>query len=214
MDIGPFIQGIIIGLTLAAPVGPIALICIRRTVAEGKFHGIASGLGVATSDSFYAAVTVLGLTVISGFIISNQFFFRTIASIGLILIGLKIYLSIPPEICPTEEHSTYLKDYASMVAVTLANPLTLIFFIAVLPGFGVLLSGTSVYSSMGFVAGIFLGSTAWWVFLCGTLGSFRSCISSGTLGIINRVSGILIACIGVGLFLSILIPALFPQYFG
>jgi threonine/homoserine/homoserine lactone efflux protein len=198
----------VIGLTLAAPVGPIALICIRRTIAEGKFHGIASGLGVATSDSFYAAVTVLGLTVISGFIISNQIFFRIIASIGLILIGLKIFVSVPPGICPSDEHGTYLKDYLSMVAIAIANPLTLIFFVAILPGFGIVFPGTSIYSSLGFVAGIFLGSTAWWVFLCGSLGSVRSCISFETLRIINRISGILIACIGVALSLSLLIPAL------
>jgi threonine/homoserine/homoserine lactone efflux protein len=204
----------VIGLTLAAPVGPIALICIRRTVAEGKFHGIASGLGVATADSFYAAVAVLGLTAISGFIISNEELFRTVASIGLILIGVKIYLTVPPGICTSEEHGTYLKDYLSMVAIAIVNPLTLLFFVAILPGFGVVFPGTSFLSSIEFVAGIFLGSTAWWVFLCTSLGSVRSCISSDNLRTINRVSGILITCIGVALFLYILFPAWLPRIGG
>lgn len=214
MDVSLVIQGMVIGLTLAAPVGPIALICIRRTVAEGKFHGIASGLGVATADSFYAAVAVLGLTAISGFIISNEELFRTVASIGLILIGVKIYLTVPPGICTSEEHGTYLKDYLSMVAIAIVNPLTLLFFVAILPGFGVVFPGTSFLSSIEFVAGIFLGSTAWWVFLCTSLGSVRSCISSDNLRTINRVSGILITCIGVALFLYILFPAWLPRIGG
>ena len=133
----------VIGLTLAAPVGPIALICIRRTMAEGKLHGIVSGIGVATSDSFYAAVAVLGLTVISGFIISHETIFRIIASIGLIVIGAKICLSVPPGVCSSDEHGTYLKDYLSMVAITIANPLTLLFFVTILPGFGIMFPGTS-----------------------------------------------------------------------
>lgn len=205
MDVGPVLQGIVIGLTLAAPVGPISLICIRRTVAEGKFHGIVSGIGVATADSFYAAVTVFGLTIISGFIISHQVLFRAIASIGLLLIGVKICLSVPPGICPSEEQETYVKDYFSMVAIAIANPLTLVFFAAILPGFGIVFPGTLVVPSTEFVAGVFLGSTAWWVFLCGSLGSVRSCISSDMLRLINRVSGIFIVCIGTVLLLYVLI---------
>jgi threonine/homoserine/homoserine lactone efflux protein len=214
VDVSLIIQGMVIGLTLAAPVGPIALICIRRTVAEGKFHGMASGLGVATADSFYAAVAVLGLTIISGFIIANQDLFRTVASIGLVLIGVKIYLSIPPGMCPSDEHGTYLKDYFSMVAIAIMNPLTLLFFVAILPGFGIVFPGTSFLSSVEFVAGVFLGSTAWWVFLSTSLGSVRSCISSDNLRLINRVSGILITCIGVALFLYIFIPGLLPRLNG
>lgn len=203
----------VIGLTLAAPVGPIALICIRRTMAEGKLHGIVSGIGVATSDSFYAAVAVLGLTVISGFIISHETIFRIIASIGLIVIGAKICLSVPPGVCSSNEHGTYLKDYLSMVAVTIANPLTLLFFVTILPGFG-MFPGTSLVSSIEFVAGIFCGSIAWWIFLCSSLASVRSCIGPDTLKLINRVSGILIAGIGVVLFLYTLIPAWLPRIGG
>ncbi|MGB9177563.1 MAG: hypothetical protein WCB46_12635, partial [Methanoregula sp.] len=79
MDLGLFIQGIIIGLTLAVPVGPISLVCIHRTVAAGRLHGIVSGLGVATADSLYAAVAFLGLTAISGLIIGHQSLFRLLA---------------------------------------------------------------------------------------------------------------------------------------
>jgi threonine/homoserine/homoserine lactone efflux protein len=201
MDASLFVQGIIIGLTLAVPVGPLALICIQRTVTEGRLHGICSGIGVATADSFYAAVTVLGLTVISGLIIAHQYLFRFLAGVVLILIGIRVFLSIPSAISAKTEHETYLKDYLSMVALAIANPLTLIFFLVILPGYGVVIHGTSFLSAAEFVAGVFFGSTVWWVVLCGSIGSVRSRISGENLGRINRVSGLLISCFGTGVLI-------------
>jgi len=201
MDISLFVQGIIIGLTLAVPVGPLALICIQRTVTEGRLHGIFSGVGVATADSFYAAVTFLGLTVISGLIIAQQYLFRFLAGFVLILIGIRIFLSIPSAISAKTEHETYLKDYLSMVALAIANPLTLVFFLVILPGYGVVIQGTSFWSAAEFVAGVFFGSTVWWVVLCGSIGSVRSRISTANLALINHVSGLLISCFGAGVLI-------------
>jgi len=205
MDVSLFVQGIIIGLTLAAPVGPLALICIQRTVTEGRLHGIFSGIGVATADSFYAAVTFLGLTVISGLIIAQQYLFRFLAGVVLILIGIRVFLSIPSAISAKTEHETYLKDYLSMVALAIANPLTLVFFLVILPGYGVVIHGTSFLSAAEFVAGVFFGSTVWWVVLCGSIGSVRSRISAENLGRINRVSGLLISCFGAGVLILLVI---------
>jgi threonine/homoserine/homoserine lactone efflux protein len=199
MDFSLFIQGIIIGLTLAVPVGPIALICIQRTLTDGRFHGIFSGIGVATADSFYAAVTVLGLTIISGVIIAHQFLFRFLAGIVLIFVGVRIFMSLPSCVSTKSVHETYFKDYLSMVAIAIANPLTLVFFLIVLPGFGIVINSTAFLSAVEFVAGVFLGSTFWWIFLCGTIGSMRSRFSVKTLGLINRLSGVLISVCGVGM---------------
>jgi threonine/homoserine/homoserine lactone efflux protein len=205
MDVSLFVQGIIIGLTLAVPVGPLALICIQRTVTEGRLHGIFSGIGVATADSFYAAVTFLGLTVISGLIIAQQYLFRFVAGVVLILIGIRVFLSIPSDISVETEHETYLKDYLSMVALAIANPLTLVFFLVILPGYGVVIHGTSFLSGAEFVAGFFFGSTVWWIVLCGAIGSVRSRFSGENLGRINRVSGLLISCFGAGMLILLII---------
>jgi len=201
MEFSLFVQGIIIGLTLAVPVGPLSLICIQRTVKEGRLHGISSGLGVATADSFYGAVTFLGLTVISGFIIANQHLFRFVAGVVLILIGIRVFLSVPSDISGKTEHETYLKDYVSMVALAIANPLTLVFFLVILPGYSVVIHGTSSLSAAEFVTGVFFGSTVWWVVLCGSIGSVRSRISVANLGLINRVSGLLISFFGTGVLI-------------
>jgi threonine/homoserine/homoserine lactone efflux protein len=205
MDVSLFVQGIIIGLTLAVPVGPISLICIQRTVTEGRLHGIFSGIGVATADSFYAAVTFLGLTVISGLIIAQQYLFRFLAGVVLILIGIRVFLSIPSAISRKTEHETYLKDYLSMVVLAIANPLTLIFFLIILPGYGVVIQGTSFLPAAEFVAGFFFGSTLWWVVLCGSIGSVRSRFSGENLGRINRISGLLISCFGAGMLILLVI---------
>lgn len=205
MDLGLFIQGIIIGLTLAVPVGPISLVCIHRTVAGGRLHGIVSGLGVATADTFYAAVAFLGLTAVSGLIIGHQTLFRLLAGIILILVGIRVFRSVPAAVSPVPDSESYIRDYLSLFAIAAANPLTIIFFITILPGFGVVAQGTTLIAAVPFVAGIFIGSTVWWIILCGSLGSVRSRLGTGNLRQINRVSGILIASFGAGML--ILLPA-------
>ena len=207
MDLGLFIQGVIIGLTLAVPVGPISLVCIHRTVANGRLHGIASGLGVATADSLYAAVAFLGLTAVSGLIIGHQGLFRLLAGTALVLVGIQVFRSIPAAVQARNGQEPYLRDYLSLLAIAGANPLTIIFFITILPGFGVVAHGTTLSAAIPFVAGIFTGSAAWWILLCGSLGSVRSRLDPGNLRQVNRVSGILIACFGaVMLVLLVVAP--------
>jgi len=193
------IQGLFIGLMLAVPVGPISLVCIHRTISDGRLHGIFSGFGVATADSFYAAVAILGLTIISGVILTYQEFFRCIAAFLLIFIGIRVFLIIPPSLDRPPEHESYHKDYLSLLVVALANPLTLVFYAAILPGFGIVVQNTGPIPAVGFVAGIFSGSAAWWIILCGSLGSVRSSIQSGHLRLINRISGLMITGFGIGL---------------
>ena len=213
MDSNLFIQGIIIGLTLAVPVGPISLLCIQRSVADGPLHGIISGIGVASADSFYAAVSFLGLTIISGVIITHQYLFRFVAGIVLIFIGIRIFLSVPAVVISQTGHETYLKDYLSMVAIAIANPLTLVFFLVIVPGFGIVLRGNSIMAALEFVAGVFVGSTVWWILLCGSLGTVRARISERNLILINRISGIFISCFGAGMLLLLVITTGLGGYF-
>jgi threonine/homoserine/homoserine lactone efflux protein len=211
MDLGLFIQGMIVGLTLAVPVGPISLVCIHRTVANGRLHGIISGLGVATSDSLYAAVAFLGLTAVSGLIIDHQTAFRLVAGIALVLVGIQVFRSVPAVVRDGTNPESYLRDYLSLFMIAAANPLTIIFFITILPGFGVMVHGTTLIAAVPFVAGVFLGSVVWWIILCGSLGPVRSRLSFENLRRINQVSGILIACFGAGLlFLLLAVPDLLP----
>jgi threonine/homoserine/homoserine lactone efflux protein len=205
METGLFIQGIIIGIALAAPVGPIALICIQRTLAEGRFHGIISGIGVATADACYAAVVVFGLALISDFLIARQWFFRLFGGIVLIGAGIRIVLSTPPDTIVKPEHESFVRDYYTMLALTIANPLTILFFTIIIPGFNVVVGGTSSVSPAVFVIGVFIGEVLWWVFLCGTLGSVRTYLNQEHLSLINRLAGLFIASFGAVMIASLVI---------
>jgi len=203
MDSNLVLQGMIIGLILAVPVGPLSLMCIQRSLSEGKLHGIVSGFGVATADSFYALVAFLGLTVISGFILSWQDYFRVIAGLVLLAVGIKIFLSLPQTESPDGIHESYTRDYLSMAAIALANPMTITFLMVTLPGFGFVFGGSTLLSSVAFVGGFFCGSMLWWIVLCGALAALRTRISTGVLHLINRVSGVCITGIGVFMLVSL-----------
>ena len=204
METGAFINGIIIGIALAAPVGPIAFVCIQRSLAYGRMHGIASGLGIATADTFYAAVTAFGLALISDFLLARQWFFRLFGGLALIVVGIKIFLAGPPEITPAPENESFIADYSTMLAITLANPLTIVFFTIIIPGFGVAISDIGITPAL-FVTGVFLGEVGWWIFLCGALGSMREYLTRERLHLINRLAGFVIAAFGVVMITSLFI---------
>jgi threonine/homoserine/homoserine lactone efflux protein len=205
MESSLIVQGIIIGLILSAPVGPLSLLCIQRSINDGRLHGILSGIGVATADAVYAAITFLGLTAISGFILSWQDFFRFFAGLVLIIVGIRIFLTRPGTDGDASPHESYAKDYLSMVGIAIANPLTIIFLMVTLPGFGFVIGGTTLLAAAEFVGGFLAGSIAWWIILCGVIGSIRSRISTGNLVLINRVSGLFIVGVGAFMFLSIIL---------
>ncbi|OPX65488.1 MULTISPECIES: LysE family translocator [unclassified Methanoregula] len=207
-----FLQGMIIGFSIAAPVGPISLVCIHRTINGGRLHGICSGLGVATSDSFYAAIVFLGMTAVSGFILAYQTAFRFIAGIALVCAGILVFRSVPAAVRnDSGDPDSYFRDYLSLFAVAVANPFAIIVFMTILPGFGIVAHGTTLIAAAPFVAGVFTGSSVWWIILCGSLGSIRSRLSTDNLVWINKASGTLIAGSGAGMLVLLLVaPALLP----
>lgn len=207
METGLFIHGIIIGIALAAPVGPIAFVCIQRSLAHGRLHGITSGLGIATADAFYATVTAFGLALISDFLLARQWFFRLFGGLALIAVGLRIFFAAPPEVSAKPGNESYLADFTTMLAFTLANPLTILFFTIIIPGFGVVISGSTWVTPAIFVLGVFLGEMGWWVFLCGTLGSMRDYLTRERLHLINRLAGLVIAAFGVVLLATLVVTA-------
>jgi len=208
VESGLFIHGIIIGIALAAPVGPIAFVCVQRSLANGRLHGISSGLGIAMADAIYAAVTAFGLALISDFLLSYQWFFRLFGGLALIAVGLRIVLAATPEITTDATNESYLSDFSTMLAFTLANPLTLLFFAIIIPAFGVVISGSSWVIPTIFVTGVFLGEMAWWVFLCGTLGSMRNYLTRERLHMINRLAGVVITAFGVVLIASLIMTTM------
>lgn len=205
METDLFVHGIVIGIALAAPVGPIAFMCIQRSIAHGRLHGIVAGLGIATADAFYAAVTAFGLALVSDFLLARQWFFRLFGGLALVAVGLKIFFAPPPHMKVQADSGNLLSDYSTMLALTLANPLTILFFAIIIPGFGAVISGATWINPTLFVIGVFAGEMAWWVILCGSIGSMRSYLTQERLHTINRLAGLVIAAFGIVLIASLFV---------
>lgn len=198
VDIGFFLRGLIVGFSIAAPVGPIGVLCIRRALAEGHASGFVSGLGAATADAIYGCVAGFGLTIISSLLITQQGWLRLIGGAFLCYLGLKTFLARPAEEAASAKGSGLLGAYASTLFLTLTNPMTILSFAAIFAGLGAASAGGNYLSAGVLVLGVFIGSALWWLILSSGVGVFRTKFSPQGLRWINRVSGVIIT--GFGLF--------------
>ena len=131
-----FLRGLLIGFSIAAPVGPIGLLCIRRTVADGRMVGFVSGLGAASADAFYGAVAGFGLTVVSGTLVQGQTPLRLVGGVFLCYLGARTFLARPAQTAAVAGRRGLLGAYASTRGLTLTNPSTILSFVAILAGLG------------------------------------------------------------------------------
>ncbi len=198
-----FMKGAIIGLSIAVPVGPIGILCIRRTLVQGRLIGFLSGLGAATADAFYGAVAGFGLTFLSNLLVGQQTGLRLIGGGFLCFIGVRTFLSKPAEQGASVEGNTRWGAYVSTFILTLTNPVTILFFAAVFAGLGVG-DGSKHYFSAGIlVLGVFIGSASWWLFLSGFTGWLRGMFNFKRMQWLNRISGLMIIGFGLAAFLSL-----------
>ena len=204
MDISLFVRGLVIGLSIAAVVGPMSVLCMQRTVRSGLLYGLVSGLGIATADGIYGSIAAFGLTVIATFLVHQQFWIRLIGGLFLIYLGIKSMLTKPSERAATaSKTSNFLGAYASTLLLTLTNPLTILSFAVVFAGIGLGGSKNSVSSAVLVVLGVFLGSALWWCLLTGGISLLRGKFTPAGLLWINRISGGVIAIFGVLALLSL-----------
>jgi len=197
MDIHFFLRGLIIGFSIAAPVGPIGVLCIRRTLAEGKVSGLFSGLGAATADAIYGCIAGFGLTFISSILISQQVWLRLIGGLFLCFLGLKTFLTSPSEQVAPAQGNSLAGAYTSTFFLTLTNPMTILSFTAIFAGLGLGSSGGNYISAGVLVMGVFIGSALWWLILSSVVGLFGRKYTSQRLRWINRISGIIITVFGL-----------------
>ncbi len=197
-EIHYLIKGLIIGLSIAVPVGPIGVLCIRRTLTRGRMVGFLSGLGAATADALYGAIAGFGLTFLVNFIIGKQIWLRLIGGGLLCILGAKTFLSKPAEEGTSVEGNSLWNEYLTTFFLTLTNPLTLLFFVAVFAGLGIGSTGDSYVSAGILVSGVFIGSAMWWLVLCGFTGLLQNLLNLKRLRWLNRISGLII--LGFGLF--------------
>jgi threonine/homoserine/homoserine lactone efflux protein len=190
------VKGIVLGFAIAAPVGPIGLLCIRRTLAHGRLVGLLTGLGAASADAVYAAVAAFGLTSISQFLIGQQLLVRLIGGIFLCALGVRTFFTEPPSGLTDTGRTGLTGAFTSTFFLTLTNPLTILSFAAVFSGLGVSAQDEGYLAAGVIVAGVFLGSTLWWLLLSGGVSLFRSRFDRAAMRWVNRGAGLALFLIG------------------
>ena len=197
MDSRFLLRGLLLGFAIAAPVGPIGVLCIRRTLAEGRAAGLVSGLGAATADAVYGCVAAFGLTFISSLLVGQQGWIRLVGGLFLCYLGLKTFLATPAEEPAVARDGGLLGDYASTFFLTLTNPMTILSFTAIFAGLGIGSAAGNYASAALLVLGVFTGSALWWLILSGGVSMFRTKLGVTSLRWVNRISGMII--VGFGL---------------
>jgi threonine/homoserine/homoserine lactone efflux protein len=196
------IKGMAIGFSVAAPVGPIGMLCIRRSLADGRGVGLATGLGAATADAVYGAIAGFGLTAVTAFLIHQKMWLNIFGGIFLCVLGIRIFSSTPVIRTAEERKIDLLPAYFSTLLLTLANPVTILSFVAVFAGLG--LAGAADYRTAALlVTGVFVGSALWWVILSQLTGMSRSWINDAWMRTVNRLSGGFIFGFGIYSFWSL-----------
>jgi threonine/homoserine/homoserine lactone efflux protein len=188
MALNFLLKGLVVGLSIAAPVGPIGLLCIRRSLEQGRVVGLVTGLGAATADAAYGCIAGFGLTAVS----------------ALCYLGVRTFLSAPAQREAQVKADGLASAYFSTLVLTLANPLTILSFVAIFAGFG-LTASPSYGAAAVLVAGVFVGSALWWLFLSTSVALMRHRISDSWMRAINRLSGGGIVAFGL-YSLSTLLP--------
>jgi threonine/homoserine/homoserine lactone efflux protein len=194
-----FIKGLMIGIAIAAPVGPIGILCIQQSLHYGFRIGMITGLGAAFADGVYGAIAAFGLTLVSSLLISNKIWIQLIGGIFLIYLGLKMFLkhsSKPNNKVNTDKSA--LHAFIVTFTLTLTNPMTIMSFIAIFAGIGVGMNNQSYSDAIILVLGIFFGSAIWWLVLS-TIIAFilHKHMTTKMLQTINWISGSILLGFGI-----------------
>ena len=198
-------KGIVLGFAIAAPVGPVGILCITRSLSNGRLSGILTGLGAASADAIYGAIAAFGLTAIMTLLMKWQLCIEAIGGIFLLLVGIKIFFSKPKDNFFSERSGdSIVFDYTSTFFLTIANPMTILAFMGVFAALGGGGGGYDLRNAMLLVIGVFLGSTLWWLVLTNLVGWLHKKLNTQVLTWINRGSGIIIIICVIFIFFNII----------
>jgi threonine/homoserine/homoserine lactone efflux protein len=191
-----FLRGLVVGFTVAAAVGPISLLTIRRTIAHGRRYGLVSGLGVALADASYGAVAAFGLTTVTAVLVGARTGLALIGGAFLIWLGIRTMLARPAGIAAaTDTRPGLVGAFLSIYGLTMTNPMTILSFAGIFAGLG--LAGRGGGEAALLTLGVFLGSSLWWVVLTAVVGRLRGRVTPRVLGWVSRVSGTVLVAFGL-----------------
>lgn len=188
-------KGFLLGLSIAAPVGPIGLLCIRRTLTYGRMNGFITGLGAASADTIYGCIAALGLSFVTRFLMKQAEWLHMAGALFLIYLAIRTFKStVAREEANVREGKGYLRAYSSTLLLTLTNPMTIVSFAGLFAGLNM---DDHATSAAWLVAGVSAGSAAWWLLLSQIVGSFRNRLNEKAMRTINYVAAFVL--LGFGL---------------
>lgn len=197
IDVSLFLKSVGIGLAVAAPIGPMGLLCMRSTFTRGVARGLAIGGGIATGDAIYATVAASGLAGVSEFALANEKPLHLAAGLFLVYLGLMSFRAEPGATERTiAAGQGWAKDFATSLLLTLTNPPTIVMFAAVFAALAPT-AGFRPLEALTTVAGVFAGSLLWWCLLVGAVGAFGRALGVGARSWIDQLSGFVLAGLGV-----------------
>ena len=194
------LKGFAVGFGIAVPVGPIGVLCIRRSLAHGAQAGIAVGMGAAVADALYGAVAGFGLSSVSAHLLAVEEILGIIGGLVLITLGLRTLLAEPSHTPASLTGKSLWSNFFGTFLLTLTNPATILTFLAIYAGLG-LATELSTAGASVFVLGVLLGSAAWWLILANVAGSLRGHMNRDWMQTLNRLSGSLVLLFGLGVLL-------------
>jgi threonine/homoserine/homoserine lactone efflux protein len=209
MELELFAKGFVIGISIAAPVGPIGILCIQRTLTGGKIHGLITGLGAATADAVYGCIAAFGLTCISNFLVRQHDWFRLLGGIFLCYLGVRAFLAKPSAQNRSGHRHSKVATYGTTFLLTLSNPMTILSFAAIFAGLGIVHADAHYAAASLLVLGVFTGSGIWWLVLSSSTGLFREKLLKGNLTWVNKISGVIILTFGLFALWSYFNPNIF-----
>lgn len=191
------LRGFLLGFAVAASPGPVFFLCLRRSLVQGRLHGLFSGFGVATADGFYAAIATFGVAALTAAFASGRRPLALVGGAALIGLGLRILFERPTQ--STTNGSVTARGlawaYASTLGITITNPATIVSFAALAATLGVGTNG-SLLRPTSVVAGVLLGSAAWWIVLAFGVSALRARITPRVVRGIGLFSGLAIVALG------------------
>lgn len=193
------LKGFIVGLGASIPLGPLGVLCVQKTLSKGRNSGLITGLGASVSDTFYAAISLLGLAFIQQIINENREWVMLVGGVIIMLIGLKIYLTNPiKQIRQKNKNKKHIEDFFEALFMTITNPGAIFLILGLLAAVGINIGdGVEKASVVTILWGVFVGSAAWWFILSTTINIFRKKFRLKQLIMINRISGIVIFVLGI-----------------
>ena len=195
MDFSLLARAIGLGFAVAAAVGPISLLTIRRTLVHGQLYGLVSGMGVALADATYAGIAAFGLTAVTSVLVGGRVVLGVVGGVVLIWLGYRTFVARPSAAASDAARPGLAAAFASIYALTMTNPMTILSFAALFAALG--LSGGAVDDAIALTLGVLIGSALWWVVLTTVVGRLRARVTPGALVWVNRASGALILAFGM-----------------